>query len=174
MLFSIIGFFAISIMGTLSHFIFDWSKHNKFLSVFVAVNESTWEHLKIAVMPTLLWILVGIFFNINNIAIGGFIAIVTICFVIPLIFYTYTKFSKPILAIDILSFFIAIGLAMIFSSLIFSANSLSFPFQLIGILGNILTFLAFAIFTFYPPKVFLFKDPITNKFGIEGHNYKNK
>lgn len=172
MLYAIIGFFTISILGSLFHFIYDWTNHNKFISIFVAVNESTWEHLKIGVIPTLLWILVGMFLKINNIAVSGFIAILTICLVIPLIFYTYTIFTKPILIIDILSFFFAIGLAMFFSYLISKANTLPKPLQIIGIIGTILFTLAFIIFTFYPPKLFLFKDPITNNYGIQGHYYK--
>ncbi len=56
---SVIVIFAI---GTLSHFLYDWSHENKILGLFTAVNESTWEHVKIAITPTLLWSLVDGFF----------------------------------------------------------------------------------------------------------------
>lgn len=48
----IIGIIFISIIGTLLHFMYEFSGHNKIVSLFAAVNESTWEHIKIALTPT--------------------------------------------------------------------------------------------------------------------------
>lgn len=47
-----IGFIVISIVGTLLHFLYEMSGHNKIVAIFAAVNESTWEHIKIALTPT--------------------------------------------------------------------------------------------------------------------------
>ena len=46
--------FPLGILGSLLHFLFDWTGHNKFIGVIAAVNESYWEHIKIAVWPVLL------------------------------------------------------------------------------------------------------------------------
>ena len=46
----LISIIVISIIGTLSHFLYDISNHNKILGLFTAVNESTWEHIKIALI----------------------------------------------------------------------------------------------------------------------------
>ena len=43
-------FFAIA-LGTLLHFTFEWSGNNPVVGIFSAVNESTWEHLKILFFP---------------------------------------------------------------------------------------------------------------------------
>ena len=51
----LISFLVISIVGTLLHFVYEWSNHNKIVSLFAAVNESTWEHIKIALTPMFLW-----------------------------------------------------------------------------------------------------------------------
>ena len=48
MWFLIISVIIISIVGTLSHFLYDISNHNRIVGLFSAVNESTWEHIKIA------------------------------------------------------------------------------------------------------------------------------
>ena len=62
----IISTIIISIIGTLSHFLYDISKHNKFIGLFTAVNESTWEHIKIALTPTFFFCIVdGIMFGQN-------------------------------------------------------------------------------------------------------------
>ena len=44
----VIAIIFISVIGTLLHFMYEWSGHNKVVSLFAAVNESTWEHIKIA------------------------------------------------------------------------------------------------------------------------------
>ena len=36
------------ILGTLLHFIYEWSGNNAIIASFSAVNESVWEHLKIS------------------------------------------------------------------------------------------------------------------------------
>lgn len=58
-----IGF--VLVLGTLSHFFFDWSGENRLVGIFAAVNESTWEHLKLLFFPALLfwvseWILLAV------------------------------------------------------------------------------------------------------------------
>lgn len=35
------------IFGTLLHFTYEWSNQNLVVSLFSAINESTWEHLKL-------------------------------------------------------------------------------------------------------------------------------
>lgn len=54
MYFTIVSIIIISIFDTLAHFMYDMSNHNKIIGLFSAVNESTWEHIKIALTPTLL------------------------------------------------------------------------------------------------------------------------
>ncbi len=36
-------------LGILAHFLYDIAKQPRFLGLFTAVNESTWEHIKIAI-----------------------------------------------------------------------------------------------------------------------------
>ena len=38
-------------LGTLLHFVYDWSWQNQIIGAFSAVNESTWEHLKLIFFP---------------------------------------------------------------------------------------------------------------------------
>ena len=39
------------ILGTLLHFTYEWSGENPIIALFSAVNESIWEHLKLAFYP---------------------------------------------------------------------------------------------------------------------------
>lgn len=51
----ITAFFTIGIMGTLGHFLFEWTGENAIVGLFFPVNESTWEHLKLLFFPTLIF-----------------------------------------------------------------------------------------------------------------------
>ena len=51
----VIGIILICLVGTLLHFTYELSHHNKYVAIFSAVNESTWEHIKIGMTPTLIW-----------------------------------------------------------------------------------------------------------------------
>ena len=45
------------ISGVLLHFAYEWSDNNTFVGLFSAVNESTWEHLKLVFFPSLIYFL---------------------------------------------------------------------------------------------------------------------
>ena len=85
-----IGFIVISIVGTLLHFLYEISGHNKVVAIFAAVNESTWEHIKIALTPTFLWSLLdGFKYGTNpNYFIAKSASLLIIVFLIPIIFYS--------------------------------------------------------------------------------------
>lgn len=48
------------IIGTLLHFVYEWSGNNFIVGLFAPVNESVWEHLKLILLPATLF---GIFFS---------------------------------------------------------------------------------------------------------------
>lgn len=51
----ITGFFFTFIIGTLMHFTYHWTGCSAITGLFVPVNESMWEHLKMLAMPMLLF-----------------------------------------------------------------------------------------------------------------------
>ena len=51
------GLFAVLIAGNLLHFAYGWSGGSPAAAMIAAVNESTWEHMKLLAMPWLLWTL---------------------------------------------------------------------------------------------------------------------
>lgn len=103
------------ILGTLLHFTYEWSGENSFVGIFSAVNESTWEHLKLAFFPMLIFsIIEGIFIyqKSNNYIEAKTIAIFLAILLITTIFYTYTGIlGINIAIIDILSFYISVLLS---------------------------------------------------------------
>ena len=50
-----VGFVFTGVLGTLLHFVFDWTDSSAIAAVFSAVNESIWEHIKLLIYPMLLF-----------------------------------------------------------------------------------------------------------------------
>lgn len=156
------------ILGTLLHFTFEWSNHNSFVALFSAVNESTWEHLKLLFYPMLLTTIIGYFYigkNIPNFICAKLIGILTAISFTIIFFYTYTGILGNNFAfIDISIFFVAVllGEYVTYKLLLsdFSCN------KKISILILALLLIFFTVFTYIPPKIGLFKDPVKNSFGI--------
>lgn len=167
-----IGMIIIALVGTFLHFLYEISGHNKFVAIFAAVNESTWEHIKICMTPTILWSLYdGYVYGLNsNYIIGKSLCLLTIIVLIPALFYLYSTFTKKsILPIDVICFYITvISSQQIFKYFI---NLEALPF-IYTYLCSILLFLeigAYFFLTFNPLKNFIFEDPISHKYGLSGH-----
>lgn len=168
----IISIIVISLIGTLGHFLYDLSNHNKIVGIFAAVNESTWEHIKIALTPTFLWsILDGCVYGSNsNYFFAKFICLISIMIIIPVIFYLYKFiFKNTLLFVDVLIFYISIIISQLLFRYILGLNPLEFFFNYIGCVGVFIIFGAYLLLTLLPPKNFIFKDPISKKYGFKGH-----
>ena len=171
--FLIISIIIISIVGTLSHFLYDISNHNIIIGLFAAVNESTWEHIKIALTPTLLWSLIdGYLFGMNpNYFLAKFVSLFIIILLMPLIFYGYQFiYKKQSVFINILSFYIVIICSQLSFYYLLKMNSINFIYSYISCIGIFIIFGGYMIHTLLPAKNFIFKDPITNKYGFKGHS----
>lgn len=164
-IFSIIFTF---ILGSLLHFTYDLSGRNTIVGLFSSVNESTWEHLKLLFFPMLLTTIIGYFYldkKVKNFICSKTIGIIISMLFTVIFFYTYTGIlGKNIAIIDIASFFIATILGE-FIAYILIINRFKCNSRTSIIILSILL-VCFVVFTFYTPKIGLFKDPITNKFGI--------
>ena len=54
------GFLIAAAGGTLLHFLYEWSGEQLLAAVISAVNESTWEHMKLLFVPVFLFSVVQI------------------------------------------------------------------------------------------------------------------
>ena len=163
------------IVGSLFHFLYDFSNQNPIIALISPVNESIWEHNKMVVLPPILfWILFysikGKSFSINKNRwfTAAFIAIITMLITIPLLYYFYTQaFGVELLWVDILILLVAIILGQLMG-LHFYKHSKGITWYIPLLLLCSIIFL-FAIFTYYPPHIPLFMDPQTGVYGIQEH-----
>lgn len=170
--FEIINTIFIIILGIILHFAFKWSSENTFIGTFSAVNESIWEHLKLIFFPMVITTFAGHFY-LKDVS-PNYLQIKTksILFAmlsIVILYYCYTGILGNDIAFINISIFI---IAVIIGEFYTYKNSLSSSWQNNTHSLIILTiiFLVFAIFTFNPPHIGIFKDPVTNTYGI----YKDK
>lgn len=168
---TVLGFFFISIIGTLSHFVYEWSGYNKIIGAFFPVNESVWEHMKMAVIPSFLWLVIEYSITKKFFPKAKLVSLLTTMITIPLLYYIYMLFlNKENVIIDIIIFYLAIG----FGQYVFyritkkCVNNKSTNNTSIILLS--LIFISFVLFTYITPKLDIFKDKNNNTYSI----YKTK
>lgn len=155
----------------LLHFVYEWSDNNVIIGVFGAVNESTWEHLKLLFWPSLLfsifeYIFVGKLFN-NYIAAKALSLYLGLLFIISS-FYTYSGvLGKHFLVVDVLIFIISVIICQYIGYRITTADyEVSKGVNIVSFIAVALLVIAFVLFTISPPQIPLFKDPTSGGYGI--------
>ena len=87
------GFLFTGVLGTLLHFVYEWSGGSALAAWFSAVNESTWEHMKLLFVPLFLFSLVQVCLlgrNYPNLPAVRALSALAGIVLIPVLFYTYT------------------------------------------------------------------------------------
>ena len=157
-----------SILGTILHFTYEFSNNNLIVGAFSAVNESTWEHLKLLFVPMLITTIIGYFYlneNKEKFLCAKTIGIITSMLFTIIFFYTYSGvLGTNIAIINILTFFVAVILGEYVAYRLM--NSYIKCNKKVAIITLMILFISFIFFTYFPPKIGLFKDPI-DCYGIE-------
>jgi hypothetical protein len=168
--YELIGIVFIIILGSVLHFTFEWSGTNPVVGAFSAVNESVWEHLKLAFWPTLLFALIELVplrRVVNNFVLAKTASVYVMVTIIPAIFYSYTAFTgESLFAIDIASFVIAVIVGQLVSYKLLTYRKISSRLNWVALAFLVALAVAFVVFTFLPPQVTLFQDSVTGGYGI--------
>ena len=160
-LYMIEGIIFTALLGTLLHFVYEWTGSNAIAGIFCPVNESVWEHLKLLYYPMSIWIVYGYFKygrKNPNYVFASLSGIVTGLVSIPVIFYIYTAIAgRNYLAMDIITFII--GICVGFFTMFFILKNFNIRFLSLkwGIIIWEFLFVLFVLFTEFPPSIFLFE-----------------
>ncbi len=131
------------------------------VGLFSAVNESPWEHLKLAFVPILLFGIIEYYYlnkTTTNLFLGKLTAFLIMAFLITGIYYSYYIFiGHPILFIDITVFILSALLGHYISYRINSSTREYKLLNLISVIGFIVLTIIFINFTFNPGDSSLFK-----------------
>lgn len=172
-LWEMVGIVFIIMLGSLFHFVFEWSGHWEPIAGFFAVNESVWEHLKLPFWPIVIFALIEYNFikeNSNNFLIGKTVAALISIATILLVFYTYTTlFRIELLIVDILSFILGVLIGQVVSYKIMIRTEFASWYTKISWIIMIGLGVIFVIFTYFPPHLPIFQDSNTGLYGIVIH-----
>ncbi|MDY5613400.1 DUF6512 family protein [Dysosmobacter sp.] len=165
------GFLLTSAVGSLLHFVYEWRGGSLAAAVISAVNESTWEHMKLLFVPIFLFSVVQACVlgkDYPNFLAVRAVSILVGLLLIPVLYYTYTGVWGQMRDwANIAVFFLAALGAFLLDFYLLRRNRLSAPWQ--QVLGLIVLWaLAFCFVwcTFRPPHIALWRDPLTGTYGI--------
>ncbi len=159
------------VCGTLFHFVYQWTGENKIIAAFVPVNESVWEHLKLAFYPMLIAAIAEYFVinkSVNNYIEAKTIGIFTAIIFIVVTFFTYSGIiGGNLMIVDIVIFVLSIILGeYVAYELMTRKNESDARSKTLAIAIILFLMFSFILYTYNAPQVNLFKDPITGEYGI--------
>lgn len=165
------GFIFTAAVGTLLHFLFGWTGGNAVVALFSAVNESIWEHLKLLFYPMVAVAIIEYFFwgkNVESFWCIKLIGIVSGLVLIPVAYYTYTGIlGVNVDWLNITIFFFSAAVVYWVETKLFQ-NDFTCPMgSKLAVALICLNAVVFTIFTFVPPHIPLFQDPMTGTYGFQ-------
>ena len=159
------------VLGVVMHYIYPWTNESLLVAIFVPVNESVWEHLKLGYWSLIIYSIVEytvVGRDMNNYLPAKGLGISILTLTILVIFYSYTGIlGTNILAIDIGSYVLGAFLCQIISYRLFTSKPVGRGMYLFFTLILLVFGLCLAIWTFNPPHFPIFMDQNTGQFGID-------
>jgi len=167
----LLGIPLIFFAGSALHFAFEWCGRAALVAPFVPVNESVWEHLKLAFWPALVY--AGVEYAAFGRNAAGFVlaksaGILLMPLGIIVLFYAYTALiGHHVLWLDILTFLVAVAAGQGASCLLLAGARQHALLARTALPVVVLLGLLFVLFTFAPPRLPVFRDPVTGGYGLQ-------
>jgi hypothetical protein len=138
--------------------------------VIAPVNESVWEHLKLGFWPGLAFALVeyaALGKRVDNFWIAKSAALFSIPALVVVLFYAYTASTgENYLAADILIFVVSVAVGQWVSYRILLARRARSAVGGLAVVALVLMGVAFSLLSYTPPRLPLFRDPVTGGYGL--------
>ncbi len=160
-------------LGFLSHFAFDFSGKNYFVGLFVPVNESIWEHLKLLFFPFIITMFFEYFIygkRVYSFFSSKFLGL--IIGIISIITNYYTAigaFGIDSMALNIGIFILSviIAYAVSYMRILRNPKAAGGLWETTAIFLMGILFTLFMTFTYYPPHIPLFLDPNSMRYSAK-------
>ncbi len=164
---TLLGFAVIFLVGSALHFTHELSGYQDWVGWFSAVNESAWEHLKMFWFPAAVFALVQHAFirdRVNNYWYGVGLGLLLVPVGVLGSFYLYLGILLPIQGRGTLALDIGTAVVGVAWSQVATYRAWTRPDRpgrtartVVGV-ANVLLAAGMALFTFLPPRAFLFED----------------
>lgn len=169
----IAGAFIVFVIATFLHFLYDLSP-SVLTSLFSAVNESIWEHIKIFTIAYLFYAFIEFLWAkplLKRFIVSKTLGVIAQGVFIPLAYYLYTMFTKkPVLIVDLLIGFLAAVLGFFMSYRLYRSEKNIEKYFLTSVMFLFLILMMILCFTYFPPKIELFRDVVTGEYGVVPKN----
>ncbi|MGB2923080.1 MAG: DUF6512 family protein [Mycobacterium sp.] len=163
---------VVVIGGMLLHFCFEWGGRRRVLAVFCPVNESVWEHLKMAYWPLLAFtgVQIAAAQHAPALTVARAIGYYTMCVVILGCYFATAALLpraslRTRLVLDGATFVLAVAAGQLVSFVVSSANDRP-AVSWAGLIALTVPAVVVAVTTFAPPRVELFRDQVTGGYGL--------
>lgn len=166
------GIVPIVLLGSALHFAFAWSGGWRPLAIVAAVNESVWEHLKLAFWPALVWALVVRRLAQPPVAaywLAKALGLLAVPLTVGVLYYSYKALlDRNILALDIGIFVVAVAVGQLTAAVLLvrlerRPAAWLHPLGIVLLLAQVL---AYSLFTYLPPPLLLFEEERSGRYGI--------
>ena len=157
------------LFGNLLHFVYDWTGQAGWAAYLSAVNESTWEHMKLLFFPVFLFtaaqFCVG---ERDGLLAARAVSVTAGLALIPTLYYTYTGvWGDHVLWADAAIFYLSAAVTFWMDDLLHRQRRLwKMGCQVAGLVWLWVLAFLFVWWTFSPPHIALFRDPLTGLYGI--------
>lgn len=166
-----IVFLLVGISGTLLHFLYEWTGRNRYVAAFAAVNESTWEHMKLLFVPLFAIFCIEFFFCKDlppQYPAARVVGIVCGLLAIPMLYYTLRGiFGTTPDFVNILIYYVAAAISCFICARLMRRRiwgsvraQCMAAFVLLGLA------LLFIHFTYHAPSLPIFLDPRNGSHGV--------
>lgn len=159
--FCVIGFLVTTVLGVISHFVYEWTGGNFLVGLFFPINESTWEHMKLLFFPMFLFALVAgkrVERQYPCIYNAMFTGILVGLLLIPTLFYTYSGilgFFVDWVNIAVYVLSVLAAYIVVYRVAVTCRNKNPMVLRIV----MYVLLVAFMVFSVYPPKLGIFMAP---------------
>lgn len=168
-LWALSGFLFTVAVGAVLYFLWKWTGQNRIAAAFSAVNESTWEHMKLLFFPAFLFSMIEVWFrdSSNFLAVRGLSLWVGTALE-PVLFYTYTGVTGiHTLWADIAVFILSAAAAFLLDLCLRRTGRFTSGWQQAAGLAALWALaLVFVLWTYRPPQLPLFWDAAAGVYGV--------
>ena len=169
----IAGPIIVFIVASFLHFIYKINP-NVLTSLFGAVNESIWEHIKIFTIAYLFYGFIEMIWarpEFKRFIVAKTLGVFVQGMLIPATYYTLKIFTqKPLLIVDLLIGFLSAVVGFVVSYRLYKSEGKIEKYFLTSIMFLFLILMSLLCFTYFPPQAELFRDVITGEFGVVPKN----
>ncbi len=161
------------IIASLLHFIYGLNP-NLLTSLFGAVNESVWEHIKIFSIAYLFYSFIELLTAkplFKRFVAAKTAGVIIQGIFIPLAYYAYTLIvKKPLFIVDLLIGFLAAVVGFLVSYKLYNSGREIEKYFLTSLMLLFLILMSLLCFTYFPPEAELFRDVVTSEYGVVPKN----